>query len=77
MCFDIFFELNEFLEEVEKLFVGAGEGVTRPYKWHFSGTGHPPLKMGSPVSKNAFSGTGRLLQYLSSICSNGQILIRF
>ena len=27
-----FFELNEFLEEVEKLFVGAGEGVTRPYK---------------------------------------------
>ena len=32
MCFDIFFELNEFLEEVEKLFVGAGEGVTRPYK---------------------------------------------
>jgi len=32
MCFDIFFDLNEFLEEVEKLFVGAGEGVTRPYK---------------------------------------------
>ena len=46
MCFTIFLDLNEFLEEVGKSFegavgastapknqfVGAGEGITRPYK---------------------------------------------
>jgi len=31
MCFAIFLNLNEFLKEVEKLFVGAGEAPTRPY----------------------------------------------
>ena len=30
MCFAIFLDLNIFFEEVGKLFVGAGEGVTRP-----------------------------------------------
>ena len=46
MCFTIFLDLNEFLEEVGKhlkvrlgastapknQFVGAGESITRPYK---------------------------------------------
>ena len=32
MSFAIFVELNDFSEIIEKTFVGAGVGVTRPYK---------------------------------------------
>jgi hypothetical protein len=32
MCFAMTFELNEFSVEIGKGFVGAGGGITRPYK---------------------------------------------
>ena len=32
MCFDIFYELNDFSANFRKGFVGAHRGVTRPYK---------------------------------------------
>ena len=32
MSFAILLELNDFSETIEKIFVGAGGGITRPYK---------------------------------------------
>ena len=36
-CFTIFNELNNFSEQHEKIFVGAGGGLIRPYKSIFRG----------------------------------------
>ena len=54
MCFAIFHDLNTFLEEVGKLFVGTGEGMTCPSKCHLLGQVTP-----SPAPKNdSFLGAG-------------------
>jgi len=47
MCFAVIYVLNKFLVEIGKIFVGAGGGVTRPYKSLFRGGpgGHLPLKI--------------------------------
>jgi hypothetical protein len=47
MCFDIFYELNDFSANFRKRFVGAHRGVTRPYKSICRGGPghHPPLKI--------------------------------
>ena len=43
MCFAIFLDVNEFLEEVGKSFVGTGGGVTRSYKC-ILGAGDDPTR---------------------------------
>jgi len=51
-CFTIFNELNNFSDQHEKIFVGAGGGLIRPYKSIFRGKWCPP------APKNQFVETG-------------------
>ena len=56
MSFAIFLGLNDFSDKIEKPFVGAGGGITRPYKSIFGGgPGRgPPLKINLPPLQIVF-----------------------